>query len=130
MYTAKEGRFSITPDAVVYFSPNDAPTRRERRPRWLIVAVKAACKEFPELKPLLPTQPEEARQCEMCKGKGKVLWPWKRVGPFCDGCWGLGWTCLPFISKSGAAAQDSDAALGSSDEEESEGRGEHETEER
>ena len=105
MYSGKEGRFSITPDAVIYFTPNEGSTRRERRPRWLIVAVKAASKEFPELKPLLPQKPDEGRQCEMCKGKGKVLWPWRRVGPFCDGCWGLGWTCLPFVSKADAAAE-------------------------
>ncbi|MGB0591401.1 MAG: HEAT repeat domain-containing protein [Myxococcota bacterium] len=99
IYDGKEGRFSITPDAVIYFTPKEGGTDRERRPRWLIVAIKAASSEYPELKALLPPPPEEARQCEMCKGKGKVLWPWRRVGPFCDGCWGLGWTSLPFVSK-------------------------------
>ena len=99
IYDDKSGRFSITPDAVVYFSPNEGSTQRERRPRWLIVAIKAASKDFPELKALLPEPPEEARQCEVCKGKGKVLRPWRKVGPFCDGCWGLGWTLLPFVTK-------------------------------
>jgi hypothetical protein len=111
MYGDKSGRFSITPDGVIYFTPRDQTTRRERRPRWLIVATKAASKQFPELKALLPDRPEGARQCEMCKGKGKVLWPWRRVGPFCDGCWGLGWTCLPFISKSDAPPEPPEAAL-------------------
>ena len=24
--------------------------------------------------------------------------PWRRVGPFCDACWGLGWSQLPTVS--------------------------------
>jgi hypothetical protein len=111
IFTAKEGRFSLTPDAVIFFTPNGGGTQRERRPRWLIVAIKAASSEYPELKSLLPTPQEQARQCEMCKGKGKVLWPWRRVGPFCDGCWGLGWTCLPFVSKSDANQAPTEAEL-------------------
>lgn len=111
MYGDKSGHFSITPDGVIYFTPRNQTTRRERRPRWLIVATKAASKQFPELKALLPDPPEDARQCEMCEGKGKVLWPWRRVGPFCDGCWGLGWTCLPFISKSDATPEPPETAL-------------------
>ena len=108
IYKDKTGHFSITPDAVVFFTPKEGSTERERRPRWLIVAIKAASSEYPELKALLPEVQADARQCEMCKGKGKVLWPWRRVGPFCDGCWGLGWTCLPFISKADANQSTSD----------------------
>jgi len=94
----KGGYFSITPEAVVYFTNEDG-TRRERRPRWLLVAIKAACRDLPELKSLLPRRPDTARRCDTCKGRGKVLRPWRRVGPYCDGCWGLGWTCLPAVTK-------------------------------
>ena len=99
IFDSKEGRFSITPEAAVFFTPLDGGTRRERRPRWLVVSIKAACKNIPELAALLPTRPDTARDCDTCKGKGKVLRPWRRVGPYCDGCWGLGWTMLPEVTK-------------------------------
>jgi len=99
IHDGKGGYFSITPEAVVYYTSDDGGTRRENRPRWLIVAIKAASRDFPELNALLPSRPSNARRCGTCKGRGKVLRPWRRVGPYCDSCWGLGWTCLPAVTK-------------------------------
>ena len=99
IYQDKHGCFSITAEGKLFFTPTNGDTGRELRPRWLIVALKASCKEFPELEALLPERPEAAHDCDTCNGKGKVLRPWRRVGPFCDGCWGLGWTCLPLVTK-------------------------------
>ena len=99
IYDGRRGRFSITPDAIVFFTPKGGATQRERRPRWLIIAVEASCVKIPELAILLPERPDGAAVCTTCKGLGKVRRPWRRIGPFCDGCWGLGWTCLPEVSK-------------------------------
>ena len=99
IYQDKHGCFSVTAEGLLFFTNNEGETRREQRPRWLIVAIKASCEEFPELEAMLPERPDDAHDCDTCKGKGKVLRPWRRVGPFCDGCWGLGWTCLPTVTK-------------------------------
>jgi hypothetical protein len=116
IFDSKEGRFSITPEAAVFFTPHDGGTRRERRPRWLIVSIKAASKNIPELANLLPSRPDTARDCDTCKGKGKVLRPWRRVGPYCDGCWGLGWTMLPEVTKDDLVRAEEEEEFADSDD--------------
>lgn len=63
----------------------------ETDPRWRIAALVVGAEKYPELRPLLPARPSEAKNCEACDGSGKI-----RVGGIgpqihCGICYGLGW---------------------------------------
>src|SRR5688572_14207240 len=71
--------------------PHDPTVETDRRVRTIVLGF--ACGRHPELAPLVPPRPGDARECPQCGGSGRARG--KGGERTCSGCGGLGWSVPP-----------------------------------
>jgi hypothetical protein len=89
--------WAIRPDGVVLCLDHEAfgvPVEEETDPVKRFAAIVYGARLHPELRELIPEQPEGARLCRSCAGTGLQGGEDEPVRS-CYGCGGLGWTGPP-----------------------------------
>jgi hypothetical protein len=85
IYSDMGGTLFITPTLQVLMQSDGGAPSEVSSPEWKLVAFVAAAERFSELKQLLPTRPDDALDCSLCAGTGRIL------GVRCGSCLGLRW---------------------------------------
>lgn len=89
--------WALRPDGVVLCIDHEAfsvPAEEETDPVKRFAAIVQGGRNHPELRPLIPEQPPDARLCRSCAGTGLHPEADGRVRS-CYGCGGLGWIGPP-----------------------------------
>jgi hypothetical protein len=91
VYLGIGGALLLTPDGDILgvaWDSREGP-KREENPSLRLTAVVAGAEKYPELRPLVPVRPPDAKLCTSCGGQGFVLFSEKSIR--CGECFGLGW---------------------------------------
>jgi hypothetical protein len=87
------GGMAIRPDGVIlsFAWDGDEEARVEGDRRRMTFALYRGSLAYPELAPLVPARPEDARTCIYCLGAGEVRLPDGTLLEVTCACGGLGW---------------------------------------
>lgn len=90
------GWLALRPDgSFVFLDGETEKTTEEIEPMFKLIGLVNGSEKYPELKVLLPARPENANDCENCKGTGRFLFEGQVLTQaFCGECSGLGWATL------------------------------------
>jgi hypothetical protein len=86
VYADMGGALAMTPEGLILrYDDETGDVVEEADERWQQIARISAAERYPDLMQLRPVRDEEAKDCSVCGGSGRVL------GVRCAHCLGLGW---------------------------------------
>lgn len=87
------GFWGLRPDGGIFMVSTEAAgeARLEEDERVRRVAIVCGTKRYPELKPLVPVRPPDARDCPHCEGRGRIDVPGVAPEMIVCFCGGSGW---------------------------------------
>jgi len=90
LYLGWGGDIAIRPDcSFIYWDDENQVCRYDVSLEWQIRSLSRGTEKYPELKVLLPSRSDFAKDCQLCGGKGKIFLI--KYPEFCGQCLGLGW---------------------------------------